>query len=127
MPSGRSRSLGFCSYNLESGLHCLVLPTRRKRGIHVALMAHTRGVVFLLSSLDILDIPLGVCGSQYSVLLLVRRRERIPISIAGKEFRACLSFFPRENYSRTLLKPLLRQEGSGVCWLFLCFNKIKSH
>lgn len=47
-------------------------------------------------------------------------REQILISyFAGEEFRPCLSFFPTENYSRTLLKPLLRQERSGsVC----CFS-----
>lgn len=84
---------------------------------------HThKGFVFLLSILNILDIPLGVCGSQKSFLLLVRRRrEQVLISyFAEEEFRPCLSFFPKENYSRTLLKPLLRQEGSGsVCCFFV--------
>lgn len=81
---------------------------------------HThKGFVFLLSVLNILDISLIVCGSQKSFLLLVRRKESKFSSLILQEKTsepACLSFFPTESYSRTLLKPLWRQEGNGsVC------------
>lgn len=61
------------------------------------LMVHTGGVVFLLSILNILDIPLEVCGSQYGFLLLVRRREsKFPSRLQEKNSElACHSSLQR--------------------------------
>lgn len=84
----------------------------------MAVMAHTQGVCLLVVCLEYSrHSPCSLWQSEEHFALGEEEREQILISyFAGENIRACLSFFPTESYSRTLLKPLWRQEGNGsVC------------